>query len=452
MGIKDRFSRKFSQNESGSAVTLAALTLPVLIGVGAFAVDMGYAYSVKTSAQQAADFGGLATLTQIRDEGAATYHSVSQVNSLYAGQTVVHASANMPDVAKDKAVEAGDVQFGSWDFQQKTFSTDPHAYPVNAVRINAQFNAARGNAVPTFLGRLFKKDIDVSVDSLALLPIPPSFHVLSEDASQAFQMSASDIDVLSTLVNSDASDAFDFQGHSGNIGTATFDVAGEVSGSPGRKVETGATPWADFLEDLPSPPVDGSCDYNNFEATGNLVIIQGGVYCGGLKITGANYVYFAPGRTFIIKDGPLHVDGTMVNKNIIGQQVLIYLTGRNSGLKMESGNLSLRAKMSGEWAGIAIFAARGAEAPEVNTFSRAHLHLEGIFYAPDSFVSFYRSFLNGTCNYLCFASDTVRIERTHINYGPFMIGRSTVFGPAVRPARPPALARKTAPYVIPAPS
>ena len=81
------------------------------------------------------------------------------------------------------------------------------------------------------------------------------------------------------------------------------------------------------------------------------------------------------------------------------------------------------------------------------------MFIEGIIYAPDSNMSFQNSFLNGTCNYLCFVSDTINLSHTLVNYGSFMAGRSTAFGrPARRPARPPALARKITPYVVPEPA
>ena len=63
----------------------------------------------------------------------------------------------------------------------------------------------------------------------------------------------------------------------------------------------------DPLSSRTAPPV-GACNYNNKVVDGDAVTLPPGVYCGGLKLTNGAVVKLSSG-IFIIKDGPLMVDG-----------------------------------------------------------------------------------------------------------------------------------------------
>ena len=270
----------------------------------------------------------------------------------------------------------------------------------------------------TLFGKLFKDNVDVNVSSIAVMPVPPGFHMLSPDASGALEMHGSaDIDVYTVQVNSRADDAFTFAARVGGIGAGQVAVTGGAAGTTNPKVVTGVKPVRDFLEDLPQPEV-GSCTHTGFVTNEPRPTLQPGVYCGGLTITGAQEVTFEGGdEAFVIKGGPLIIDASMRGKEIKGENVLIYLADEQAELQVDGGRFSLRAKDAGPWAGVVIMSARGVDAPEKHVISNATTFFSGIFYAPDSKVESANAHMNGTCVYLCFVSSTLKLTTTYVNYG-----------------------------------
>jgi len=89
--------------EAGQTVVLFALLLPLLLGLGAIAVDVGYWYVVKKTAQDAADAAALAAARELSDCAAA--QEVGQV----------YAESNMPDATAEVScgtpgIAAGNVE------------------------------------------------------------------------------------------------------------------------------------------------------------------------------------------------------------------------------------------------------------------------------------------------------------------------------------------------------
>src|SRR5262249_54284844 len=105
----------------------------------------------------------------------------------------------------------------------------------------------------------------------------------------------------------------------------------------------------------PSPrpaPAVGGCDYNNKVIDGLTVTLPPGVYCGGLVLTNSAVARLSAG-IFVIKDGPLIVDG---GASISGTDVGIYLKGSAANLTFDSDTtVNLSAPKSGPLAGILIF-------------------------------------------------------------------------------------------------
>jgi len=115
---------------------------------------------------------------------------------------------------------------------------------------------------------------------------------------------------------------------------------------------TDAPPIPDPLAGRAAPIV-GSCDYFDHTSTEDEVLSPG-VYCGGLKISGAK-VKLEQG-IYIIKDGPLTVneDGW-----IMGRDVGFYLTGKDAKLNFDTeSHIDLEAPRSGALTGLLFFADR----------------------------------------------------------------------------------------------
>ena len=73
------------RHEAGQTVVLVAVLLPLFLGLGAMAVDVGYWYVVKKTAQDAADAAALAAARELPNAAVA----------IPTGEDYVHR--NMPD-------------------------------------------------------------------------------------------------------------------------------------------------------------------------------------------------------------------------------------------------------------------------------------------------------------------------------------------------------------------
>ena len=214
----------------------------------------------------------------------------------------------------------------------------------------------------------------------------------------------------------------------------------------GREFVLGAYPVADFLEDLPEPPV-GSCSEVGFVTSNTTRELNEGVYCGGLTITGGQDVTLNPG-TYVIKGGPLLIDASMHGKLVKADDVLIYLADQQAELQVIAGRLAVRAKRTGHWAGVAIMSAREDDAPNLHRISNFRVHISGIFYAPDSRVELSADYFNTICRHLCFVSDTLKVTKTRINSSPAVASWPSPFGGlGEMPAEPPTLKRNMRPYL-----
>ncbi|MEM1200509.1 MAG: TadG family pilus assembly protein [Pseudomonadota bacterium] len=478
MSIVQDSNQSFWKNKSGSTAMMASIFLPALIGFGVLAVDVGHYYSLRTEMQQATDISGLAVLTQIRNAGDTELLSVSDAESEYGRDVPPFANRNMPKAGKNDAVLPGDVQFGHWDFNTKTFNSSASAVPANAVKIDAKLSEARDNAAQTFFGKIFRDNVDITVASVAVLPVPASFHILSPNANGALTLQNSDLDIPRTLVNSRSERAIDAGTGENELGGfvraagSTSDFAREARSG---QLVTGVDPVADFLRYMPEPAITGACSpVNIFDEPDP--IIPAGRYCGGLFIRNFNNATLSPG-TFIIENGPLVVESPIVTTNasgipeagiVQGDGVLLYFRGRQSSMQIRDGVFNIRAQSSGPYAGVAVFGARGNHAPPILLVQDASTYFAGIFYAPDSHIDLFNANFNGICTQVCVVAQTMRIGgapraagataltegvegKTQIDYGSMMQTRSSPFTPVGTeplPPTPPALRRTFRPYII----
>ncbi len=129
-GLFKRMLRLLVKEGRGQVVALFALGLPVLIGSGALAVDVGYLYTARNALQNAADAAALAGASGLsQDTGTA------QARAIQTGQ------ANQV-LQQAVSVQANDVEFGTYD-------SATGAFVVSAVGINALRVTTRAN-VPLF--------------------------------------------------------------------------------------------------------------------------------------------------------------------------------------------------------------------------------------------------------------------------------------------------------------
>ena len=102
--------RRFSKSQKGAVSVLVALTLPVLVGAGALAVDLAYLHVVRNELQNDADAAALAGARKLFVNGA------SALNWSAAASTATNAIAL--NRAAGHALADGLVQTGYWDTTQ----------------------------------------------------------------------------------------------------------------------------------------------------------------------------------------------------------------------------------------------------------------------------------------------------------------------------------------------
>jgi len=127
----------------------------VLLGLIAFAVDLGYIMLVRTQLQVAADSAAMAGAANMGGE----FSDVLAAARRYAGY----------NVAGGKPVEltASNVELGLWDTDTRTFS--PTAQMGNAVRVTARRDASTGGEAPLFFARILgSSSFSMSASAVAM--------------------------------------------------------------------------------------------------------------------------------------------------------------------------------------------------------------------------------------------------------------------------------------------
>ena len=140
-----------SSKRRGAMLVLVCAMMVVLLGMVAFAVDIGFVVTNKTQLQSAADSAALA--------GASTL-----VENATIEQTVTSAKnysvSNAPGAHTTITV-------GNWNPTSLTFTPDDES--PNAVRAVVQRTEAKGNPAPSFFGKVFGHDhFDVKAESIAV--------------------------------------------------------------------------------------------------------------------------------------------------------------------------------------------------------------------------------------------------------------------------------------------
>jgi hypothetical protein len=153
---------RLTRRRRGAIAVLAALLCVILLGMVAFAVDLGYLANSKTQLQATADSAALA---------AAAVASQSQNAAFPVAQYIASHNTIAGRAGQIADASTADVQFGTWDSSAKTFT-----YPIpggsigNAVRVTVRTDATNGGQTSLFFGRLFGlTGVDQSATAIATM-------------------------------------------------------------------------------------------------------------------------------------------------------------------------------------------------------------------------------------------------------------------------------------------
>jgi Flp pilus assembly protein TadG len=146
----------------GTSLIYMTAAMVVFVAIVSLAVDVGHARVVRNSLQHAADAAARYAATGLSSGGVTT----AQNNAVTA------AGNNKADNTSVVVDPNNDVEFGTWDSTNRTFTvlTGSARSSANAVRVTCRRTAARGNPVPLWFAAVIgKTTADVTVQSIASL-------------------------------------------------------------------------------------------------------------------------------------------------------------------------------------------------------------------------------------------------------------------------------------------
>ena len=129
------------------------VTMAVLIGFGALAVDVGHMYNTRAQLQDAADAAAHAGAGLLPNAGAARVatHKFARINFPDSGTVLAEV----------------DLDVGNWDVELGVFA--PNGLPFNAVRVTTRRSQANGNPLGLFFASIFGiHQTNVSASATAL--------------------------------------------------------------------------------------------------------------------------------------------------------------------------------------------------------------------------------------------------------------------------------------------
>ncbi|MBI2825113.1 MAG: hypothetical protein HYX69_10545 [Planctomycetia bacterium] len=154
--------KKATHNRRGAVVVLAAILMIVLLGMVAFAMDLGYLVNARTELQRSADSAAIAATWELIDDQPGPNMDLSdeiakarQFAAQYASLNFVCSSS--PGVNQNASNStSGDVVVGylqnpSDPSQQMTFANQNQ---YNSVQVTVRRSAAENGEVPMFFGRV----------------------------------------------------------------------------------------------------------------------------------------------------------------------------------------------------------------------------------------------------------------------------------------------------------
>lgn len=349
----------------GSIATIAAVTLPVIVGFLGLGVDVATWYVERRALQTDADaaaFGAAIHYAGGGNDLGAVALAEAQRNGFGGGSTditVNHPPVTGPNVGNAKAVEVIVRQPA-----QLFFST----YFLDSFLVSARSVAAAGRTgefCVVGLERTASKAVELSGGSNATLGCGVA--VNSQNPSALYMAGNSSLDASPVSISGS------YQLGSNTVITSTPDV--------------NMPPVEDPYEDLVAP-TPSACDYTNASIFGGT--ISPGVYCNGLDLKGA--VMLQPG-VYVIDGGDLKVNAGAI---VTGTDVTIILTNTplssgGWGTVGINGNamVTLAAPSTGPWAGVVFYGDRNAPASDVNLFNGgANLQLTGVLYFPSQELQF----------------------------------------------------------------
>lgn len=394
----------YFKEEKGAIAPLAAVMLPLLLGVTGLGVDTSMWMMHKRDLQAAAD-------AAVMSAGYELANDITEEDSLTAAALRSAVSNGFDSSA------AG---------SQITVTTTDVSPGVTQILVSI-----RESDHTFFSGMVFSDGVSVQVSAASEVRVPtsaPCVMSLSGNASSAIQLdSNSEINLTgcSLQVNSADDQALVTESNSGISAddvcvTGGIDQDGTISPAPTENCPAIADPFAA----LEAPPeADDDCLFDetvivNSGTAADPFDLFPGVYCGGIEVRSNKHVEFHPG-IYIIKDGPLVLNS---NSHAEGDNVMFYFTGDDALVDFASNSeIDFTADTAGDYAGILFFQDRDYSGTHTLN-SNVDGEFDGLIYFPSGHLDVdSNADLGGTPTCLQIVANTVNFDsNANLNITPDM--------------------------------
>lgn len=378
--------RALSRDRRGAVLPVVAMTLSVLIGAGAVAVDASRLYVARGDLQKTADASARSAAWEVPGSDA-----VQQTAGNYAAQNM------NPDI-HGTVLAPGDAVVGSWSYIDRTFT--PGQNQANAVRVTMRQSGNNANAVELIFARVFGPDVaDVSASAVAtqiditacVLSLAPAGTGL--EFNGGVSMDSQNCGLAANSLSPDA--ALIANGGSGNALIESLYLAGGLD-DPHRVINSLEPPIVHARRQLDDPyadrnfndfPTSDSPTWNTPSKPNTPVTLEPGVYPTGMSLKGD--VTLQPG--VYVAQGDVNVGS---QANVYGDGVTIIMD--NADMDVAGGSyMDLTAPATGSTAGIAIM--RQGPPSSSKMTGGSGMTIEGAVYMPNSDLRYAGNSAPGGC-------------------------------------------------------
>jgi hypothetical protein len=374
----------------GQTVVFIALSLFVLLGAAAFAVDWGLITFTKHQLQNFVDAAALAGAQELPNASNARQKATENYARNYANNFNLASPPTPQPISCTDPISSATVcyRIGTDEVQLTT----PYGSPPSPNRLHVRACRNVSLFFARLLGMSSRRVCAEAVARRGGTLFPRGLVVLDGSGNRAlFMQGNARLTVLngSIIVNSNAADAI-FAQSSTTLTASEILVTGNYRTQGSAVItptpQTGQPPVPDPLASLPAPNPAGLPVFPGQTISG-VATLQPGVYTGLVKLEGNAFVTLQPG-TYIFRNGLL-VSG---NARLVGNGVMLYVQGGRIEVQ-GNGQMSLTPPTSGTYAGITIFYARTNSNP-LWLSGNAVQNLQGTVYLPRSLLH-----LEGNANF-----------------------------------------------------
>jgi len=366
--------------EAGQTLIFVALGMVMLGAILGLAVDLGYMRYVKRRLQTAADSAAIAGAAETNyGDVTSAAKADAATNGFTDGTNGVTVTVNTPPVAGPNQGKQGYVEVLISRIQPTFFIRIVPGSHTNST-VKARAVAYLGNSK----GCIFSLHGDITVH---------------HDAEVDAQLCAI-LDNGNLTLRSGA-----------RVTASAIGVGGSVSNSGSVLTptpQTGMIPASDPLGYL-STQNPGGCDVTNLIINSGIRILNQGVFCGGITISGSAAVTFNPGLYVIKPIGGLPA-GLVINSSgtVSGDGVTFYNGAASGPLSISStGTVSLTAPTSGPYAGILMFQ-DPSNTSSATVGGGSNSTFVGALYFPNAPLSINNIGLGGACTIVVASSVDIR--------------------------------------------